>query len=36
MAENENVTEQVTQIPEETGKLKIKKPTLKNFKKPRK
>jgi|TARA_R110000868_G_scaffold38245_3_gene134031 hypothetical protein len=31
MAENENVTEQVTQIPEETGKLKIKKPTLKNF-----
>jgi len=31
MAENENVTEEVTQIPEETGKLKVKKPKLKKF-----
>ena len=31
MAENENVTEEVTQTPEETGKLKIKKPKLKKF-----
>ena len=31
MAENENVTEEVTQTPEETGKLKIKKPRLKKF-----
>ena len=28
MAENENVTEEVTQVPEQTCKLKI-KPTLK-------
>ena len=32
MAENENVTEEVTQVPEETGKLKV-KPTLKKFNK---
>ena len=31
MVENENVTEEVTQIPEETGKLKVKKPKLKKF-----
>ena len=31
MVENENVTEEVTQTPEETGKLKVKKPKLKKF-----
>ena len=31
MAENENVTENVTQTPEQTGKIKVKKPKLKQL-----